>query len=627
MESWNDLPSGEIELTIESEAYLQLALEDLSKCEYEEARKELEIAVKSANPQAEYLLGYLYDHALGVDRDVEKVLFWYLRAAEHGYAPAQTCAAALYLIGNDVPTNYAEAFRLLSLAVHKEDPKAEFWLGLMYSEGLHVKPDLAKAVYWMEKSAQKECEAAIHQLAVNSAYGIGVNEVWAKRVVEHGEYYPLISVAQRYIDDRNASQNTEKGVSLLTELADKGIGSAQIALAQRLITGAGVPKKADKALHYLSLAADAGNAELVSRLGVSLYKGEGKNIDPDIAVKCLELAEHVGNVNALVELGNLYLDGAGEMPPDQEKAFRYFIQAAERDNPRGWEWAGYCLYEGKGTPQNREEALRWYEKAAEKELYNSYYMLGMIYSYDKALSDYEKAVICFEKSAELGQTNAFIKLGKIYLEGLGDIKPNQEKAFHYFYNAAKADNTLGCEWTAYCYYRGYGVQQNRLKALQFYSVAAEKGASHSQYMLGMLYGYDLTPHNYRKAACWFQKAAVLGHSDAQLKLGFYYHNGRGVIRNYKKAFALFEQAAAQGHTTAMHNIGDAFENGYGVKKDEKQAFAWYMKSAQGNDKWGMFAMGRLMYAGIGTVQNREEGRQWIRKAADAGLQDAIDWMP
>ncbi len=627
MESWNDLPTGEMELTVESEAYLELAKYDLAKCEFEDARKELEIAVRSANPQAEYLLGYLYDHALDVDRDIEKVLFWYLRAAEHGYEPAQTDAAELYLNGNDVPANYAEAFRLLSLAVHKEDPKAEFWLGLMYSEGLHVKPDLAKAVYWMEKSAHKECEAAIHKLAVNSAYGIGVNEVWANKAEEHDEYSPLISVAQRYIDGRNAPQNIEKGISLLTELADKGIGSAQIALAERLITGKGVPKEADKALHYLSLAADAGNAELVSRLGTALYKGEDSYKDPDMALKCLELAARAGNINALVELGNLYLDGAGDIPPDHEKAFRYFIQAAQKDNPRGWEWAGYCLYEGKGTPQNREAALRWYEKAAEKELYNSYYMLGMIYGYDKTLFDYEKAVFCFEKSAELGQTDALIKLGKIYLEGLGDIVPNQEKAFDSFYKAAKADNILGCEWTAYCYYWGYGVQQNKQEALQFYNVAAQRGASHSQYMMGMLYGYDLTPRNYREAAIWFRRAAEQGHSDAQLKLGFYCHHGRGVMRNYKKAFALFEQAAAQGHTTAMHNIGDAYENGFGVKKDEKQAFAWYMKSAQGNDKWGMFATGRLLYDGVGTQQNREEGRRWIRKAADAGLQDAIDWNP
>ena len=197
----------------------------------------------------------------------------------------------------------------------------------------------------------------------------------------------------------------------------------------------------------------------------------------------------------------------------------------------------------------------------------------------------------------------------------------------YEYKAAKADNNLGWEWAAYCCYWGYGALQNREKALQFYKKAAEKGSGNGQYMVGVIYGYDLTPPDYQKAARWFRKAAVQGHSDAQLKLGFYYHHGRGVKQNYIKAFKLFEQAAAQGHATAMHNIGDAYENGYDVKKDEKQAFEWYMKSAGLNDKWGMFATGRLLYDGIGTEQNFEEGRRWIGKAAKAGLQDAIDWQP
>jgi hypothetical protein len=45
MDRWNDVPSGEIEFTVESEAYLALTKYDLAKCEYEDARKELEMAI------------------------------------------------------------------------------------------------------------------------------------------------------------------------------------------------------------------------------------------------------------------------------------------------------------------------------------------------------------------------------------------------------------------------------------------------------------------------------------------------------------------------------------------------------------------------------------------------------
>lgn len=626
-ENWSSLPQGETELTVESEAYLELAKEDYSKCKYEDARWYLETAVKSANPQAEYLLGYLYACALGCDRDIEKALVWYLRAAEHGYVPAQTAAANIYLNGDDVPANYAEAYRLFSLAVQKEDPEAEFWLGRMYSEGFNVEADLEKAVCWMEKAAQKGYKPAVFALAERSAYGIGVNEIWAKKAAEYGEYSSLIHVAQRYIDGNYAPQDISKGVALLTELAEQGIGSAQITLAERLLAGKGIPKDTDKALRYLSLAVEAGHAELVTSVGVALFKGDQKYTDPDIAVKCLELALSAGDANAFVELGNLYLDGAGKISPDQGKAFGYFMQAAEQDHPRGCELAGYCLYEGKGTPQNRAEALRWYKKASETNLYNSYYMMGMIYGYDQTLYDYEKAVSCFEKSAVLGQSDALIRLGKIYLNGLGDIQPNKEKAFHCFFKAAEADNALGWEWTAYCYDYGVGVGKDIGNALKWFHKSAEKGMSYSQYMLGMIYGYEVVPPDWIKAAAWFEKAAEQGHSDAQLKLGFYYQHGRGVKQDYKKAFQLFEQAAAQAHATAMHNIGDAYENGHGIKKDEKQAFSWYMKSAGLNDKWGMFAAGRSLYYGIGTERDIQGGYRLIEKAAKAGLREAIDWRP
>ncbi|WP_186894750.1 tetratricopeptide repeat protein [Acetobacterium malicum] len=657
MKNWNHLPSGEIELTIESEAYLELAKDDLLIHQYDDARQALEVAVRSANPQAEYLLGALYEHALGVDRDKEKALLWYLRAANHGYAPAQTAAASLYLDGDDGQADYGEAYRLLTMAVQKEDADendgslsvdfpdpadcfdederwmavqkgyAEYLLGWLHTAGLGVKIDSEKAISWIEKAAQKGFRAAVFELAQRSGYGIDRNAVWAKKAVEYGEYDPLISVALRYLEGHGTPEDSEKGLSILTALADKGIGSAQFTLAECLIKGKSMPKNADKALHYLSLTAQHSDAKLITGLGIALYKSEETEIDPDLAVKCLELAAAAGDDEALVELGNLYFDGAGDMAPDQEKAFRYYRQAAEKDVPSGWELVGYCLYEGKGAPQNRQEALSCYEKAAEQGLYNSYYMMGMIYGYDETLFNYEKAVSCFEKSAELGQTDALVRLGTMHLLGVGAIPSDQQKAFQYFSQAALADNSRGWEWAAYCHYWGYGTPQNRQKALQFYHKAAKKDSCHSQYMLGYIYGYDVTPPDYKKAARWFRKAARQGHSDAQLKLGFYYHHGRGVKQNYKTAFKLFTQAAAQGDATAMHNIGDAYENGYGVEKDEKQAFTWYRKSAELGNKWGMFGAGRLLFGGIGTQPNQEEGRRWINKAAKASLPDALEWRP
>ncbi|URN84885.1 sel1 repeat family protein [Acetobacterium wieringae] len=495
MKNWNHLPSGPIELTIESEAYLELAKDYLSECQYEDAKQALEVAVRSINPQAEYLFGILYQNALGVDRDNEKALFWYLRAADHGYAPAQIAAACLHIDKDNGLTDYAEAYRLLTLAVHKEvtdenaeslsadfphviecfdederwmavqEGYAEYLLGWLHGAGLVGAIDHAKAISWMEKAAKKGFRAAVFELAQKSEYGIERNEVWAKKALEYGEYAPLIGVARRYLDNDGTPQDSKKGLSILTELADKGIGSAQIALAEYLIKGKSIPKDADRALHYLLLAAKMVDAKLMTGLGIALYKSEKPEID--FAIKSLELAVAAGDDQALVELGNLYFDGAGEMTPDQEKAFTYFIQSAKKDVPRGWELAGYCLYEGKGALQNRREALGWYEKAAKYGLYNSYYMMGMIYGYDETLFNYEKAVSCFEKAANLGQSDALVRLGTMHLHGVGTNPPDRQKAFSYFNQASQADNSLGWEWAAYCHYWGYGTKKTCRKPSNF----------------------------------------------------------------------------------------------------------------------------------------------------------------
>jgi TPR repeat protein len=206
------------------------------------------------------------------------------------------------------------------------------WDG-MYSEGLHVESQLEKAVCWMEKAAQKRYEAAVFGLANRTAFGIGVNEIWARKAVAYGETYPLVSVAQRYINGNAAPQDIEKGVTLLTEYADKGIGSAQIALAERVIAGKDIPKDTEKALHNLSLAAESGYTSLVSGLGVDLFKSDEKYTDPDMTVQCLELALRAG-------------------PNDKWGMFA----------------TGRLLYDGVGTEQNREEGRRWISKAAKAGL-------------------------------------------------------------------------------------------------------------------------------------------------------------------------------------------------------------------------------------------------------------------
>ena len=63
------------------------------------------------------------------------------------------------------------------------------------------------------------------------------------------------------------------------------------------------------------------------------------------------------------------------------------------------------------------------------------------------------------------------------------------------------------------------------------------------------------PQDFKEAAKWFYKGALLGDIDAQLSLGIYYANGYGVSKDLseakywiKKAFANPYQTSFRGQT-------------------------------------------------------------------------------
>ena len=62
------------------------------------------------------------------------------------------------------------------------------------------------------------------------------------------------------------------------------------------------------------------------------------------------------------------------------------------------------------------------------------------------------------------------------------------------------------------------------------------------YQLGYIYnqgiGVDI---DYEKARIWYEKAAILGCSDAQCNLGYLYQEGLGIEKNYEEAIKWYEK--------------------------------------------------------------------------------------
>ena len=125
------------------------------------------------------------------------------------------------------------------------------------------------------------------------------------------------------------------------------------------------------------------------------------------------------------------------------------------------------------------------------------------------------------------------------------------------------------------YYNGIGVEQNKQKAIEWMTKAAEQGSDEAQFALGGLYyiGKDVEEDK-EKAIKWFGKAAEQGNANAQFYLGAMYWDGEGLEKDEKKGIEWLRKAAEQGNESAKNALdeilseqaGDADEKSENINK-------------------------------------------------------------
>lgn len=115
-----------------------------------------------------------------------------------------------------------------------------------------------------------------------------------------------------------------------------------------------------------------------------------------------------------------------------------------------------------------------------------------------------------------------------------------------------------------------------------------------------------------------EKAANLGDSVAQYRVGWQYYKGQGIEKNYDKALTWFYKAAENRYPLALYSIGSMFEKGEGVSVNYKRAIEWYQKGAEQGNTLSMFALGGIFIFGKSGVKDRESGIKWFLQAASRG---------
>ncbi len=287
-------------------------------------------------------------------------------------------------------------------------------------------------------------------------------------------------------------------------------------------------------------------------------------------------------------------------------------------------------------------------------------------------ADREKALEIIIKHAKEGEPRAEVRLGMIYLTGSGGVTRNLGAGLGWLKSAARHGSVLGFATLADIYSQGTGVSENKIEAMQWFSLAATvepelfenqkqeysktltSGQVRVAEIKAKIFAKQYLKTQPQKPAIFINPEAPPGettvvttpsipspeaHAIYKLGLGhadgykYYYPYFKdtpapGFPRNYRTAYSYFLQAANMGHADSMAWVASLLSSGDGTGQvDCPAGVEWYKKSAAAGSATGLYRYGRILdTGGLGgtiTPKNLEAAIPYYKKAAELGHPTAI----
>ena len=138
-----------------------------------------------------------------------------------------------------------------------------------------------------------------------------------------------------------------------------------------------------------------------------------------------------GHAQAQYELGEAFFRGELGVAQDETEAAKWFRKAAEQNLAEAQYNLGVCYAKGQGVAQDAAEAVAWYRKAAAQNLAPAQYNLGVCCSRGRGVAeDPVEAVTWYRRAAAQNLAEALYNLGVCYAQG----------------NGVATDDVEACKW-------------------------------------------------------------------------------------------------------------------------------------------------------------------------------------
>jgi TPR repeat protein len=269
------------------------------------------------------------------------------------------------------------------------------------------------------------------------------------------------------------------------------------------------------------------------------------------------------------------------------------------------------------TDKEKEEAITLITAAADAGYPDAQFFVGLVDETPQPA----KAREWFIKAANAGHVRAAAKAAVMLEEGRGGDS-NKELALKYHRIAAEGGIAESAFKVAKAKELSGGANTDEM--LKMYQRAAMAGDSEANLRLGDLYFTgDAGVKNQVEAFKYYRNAAQLKSAKAYFKMGYCYERGHGVAANNQEAARWYEKGADAGDLNCIANLARFYETGAGVDKDPAKAAKLYRTAAEQGEPFAQLSLGSMYRSGTGVKPDLVEAYRWIGLAAERGYGEAI----
>jgi len=360
---------------------------DVKGYQQEDYKKILPIWLSKAedgNPKYQFYTAKAYYFGKGVDKDLNKAVYWYKKSSEQGYPIAKNNLALMYADGEGVKKDTFLSFKLLCNAAIQNVTVAQNNIIGMLVESHND----SQAFKWINIALSNGSEYAKKYLAKLYMVGLIVDQDFEKAKEVYLDLYnssesketratSALNIAH-YYNVKNSDFEDKKAFEWYLIASKLGSGDAKYSIGSIYYD----KKDYKHAFVWFQDAAKEGNVNAIQSLGIMYRNGWSVDQDLEKSVALAIKAESLGNIEAIYNLAVAYDKGEG-VQKDKIKALNLFLKSAKKGNVFAQLVIGKKYLEGDGVDIDLKESAYWYYKTYKndrkipKDLYQ--HKLAIIY--------------------------------------------------------------------------------------------------------------------------------------------------------------------------------------------------------------------------------------------------------